>query len=165
MGKFQGSLYRIVLAGLFIGLQGCAALHSQDFGRFSPDREVSQAFERYQVNPGMNYYISGSEVHPNALMGLDKNYVLESTLWKRVEMTPARLKEIVTDMKSKTSTIHQSLFGFSLIDPQGKPVGIWYSILSARTAFQMKENNQVMILTPDLRTYEKFEDGFRGLGP
>jgi len=96
-------------------------------------------------------------------MGLDKNYVLESTLWKRVEMTPARLKEIVTDMKSKTSTIHQSLFGFSLIDPQGKPVGIWYSILSARTAFQMKENNRVMIHTPDLRTYEKFEDGFRGL--
>jgi len=165
MNRYCGHLAGTVLMGLLLVLQGCAAMHFRDYGRFSPDSKAAQAFERYQVDPGMNYYISGSEVHPNALMGLDKNYVLESTLWKRVEMTPARLKEIVTDMKSKTSTIHQSLFGFSLIDPQGKPVGIWYSILSARTAFQMKENNRVMIHTPDLRTYEKFEDGFRGLGP
>jgi len=157
MKRFSVILCGVILVGIFMGLQGCATLHYRDFGRFSPDQGVTQAFERYQVNPEMNYYISGSDVYPNALMGLDKRYVLESTLWKRVEMSPALLKEIVTSMKAKTSTIRQSLFGFVLLDPQGKPVGVWYSILSATTAFQMKENSQVMIYTPDLDTYDKFE--------
>jgi len=164
MKRFSGNLYCMLLVALLMGLQGCAALHYANYGRFSPDSKITQAFELYQVNPEMNYYFSGSDVHPNALLGLDKHYILESTLWKSVDMTPARMKEIVTGMKSRTSTIGQNLSGFSLLDPQGKPVGIWYSIVTATTAFKMKENNGVLIYTPDLDAYDKYESKSEGSG-
>jgi len=164
MKRFAMILWSVALVGLFIVLQGCVTLSYRNFGRFSPDRGATEAFERYQVNPGMNYYMSGSDVHPNALLGLDKRYMLESTLWKRVEMTPDRLKELVTGMKARTSMVGQSLHGFVLLDPQGDVLGIWYSILSATTAFHMKEDNRVIIYTPDLNTYDKFEDKEWGLG-
>lgn len=148
---------------LVMGVQGCAG-HSRDYGRFSPDTKVAESLAHYQVDPRMNYYISGSEVYPNALLGLDKTYILDSDLWKRVDMTPDRLKEIVSDMNARASMVRQSLFGFTLYDPSGKPVGIWYSILSATTAFKFKEDNHVVVYTPDLDTYNKYEDNRGGIG-
>lgn len=152
----------IILALLITSVQGCSGF--KNYGRFSPDRETTQAFDNYQIDPKMNYYISGSDVYPNALMGLDKRYILDSSLWKKVNMTPEMMKELVSNMKQKTSTIYQNLFGFVLLDPQGKQIGVWYSILSAKTAFRLKEDNQVEVLTPDLNTYEKSNgrpvDGF-----
>jgi len=167
MKRVCGNLHGMLLVAILMGLQGCAALNTANYGRFAPDSKVTQAFELYEVNPEMNYYFSGSDVHPNALLGLDKHYVLEPILWKPVDMTPSRMKEIVAAMKKRSSTIGQNVFGFSLLDPQGKPVGIWYSIMSATTFFQMKENNEVRIYTPDLDTYEKYEsksDGGAGVG-
>ncbi len=164
MKRFYADLHGLILVGFLLVLQGCASLHNSDYGRFSPDSKVTQAFELYQVNPGMNYYFSGSDVHPNALLGLDNHYVLESTLWKPVDRTPSRMKELVTGMKSRASMIGQGLFGFTLLDPQGKPVGIWYSILSASRVFKMKENNVVVVYTPDLDTYEKYENRGHGWG-
>lgn len=107
--------------GVFLALQGSVALLSHNFGRFASDQGIMQVFKRYQVNPEMSYYISGSDAYPNALMSLDKHYVLESNLWKRVEMTPALLKEIDTHMKVKVSKIRQELFGFLRLDPWQTP--------------------------------------------
>jgi hypothetical protein len=41
---------------------------------------VTKAFEKYQVNSNYNYYISGSDVYPNAIIGLDKALTLEPDL-------------------------------------------------------------------------------------
>ena len=71
-----------------------------------PDGRVMQAFDKFQVNPNYNYFYSGSEVYPNAVIGLDKAYTLESHLWKKVDMTPAKLREIVTFMKNKAATVN-----------------------------------------------------------
>jgi len=157
MKRFDITVYGIILALLITVVQGCAGLRTQDYGRFSPDRETTQAFENYQINPEMNYYVSGSDVYPNALMGLDKHYVLDSSLWKGVNMTPEMMKEIVSNMKQKVSTIYQTLFGFVLLDPQGKPIGVWYSIMSATTSFKIKEDNHVVVITPNINIYEKYD--------
>jgi len=164
MSRYCGHLAVAVLMGLLLVLQGCAAMHFRDYGRFSPDSKAAQAFESYQVDPEMNYYVSGSDTHPSALLGLDKRYVLEPSLWKAVDMTPSRMKELVGAMKARASMIGQGLFGFSLLDLEGKPVGIWYSIMTATTAIRMKENNGVIIYTPDLDTYDKYESKSDGGG-
>ena len=142
---------------LFILLSfGCAGLFNGNYGKIVPDGNVTHNFETYQVNPNLNYYTSGSDVYPNAIMGIDKRYSLNSTLWKKVEFTPQTLKTRVDDMNSKVSQINQSLHGFTILDTKGNDIGIWYSILSARTTVKM-EDHSVVIFTPDLDTYDKFE--------
>ncbi len=135
---------------------GCAGLGLGNYGKIVPDGNVMHAFETYQVNPGLNYYTSGSDVYPNAIMGIDKRYSLNSTLWKKVEFTPQTLKALVDNMQAKVSEINQSLHGFTILDTKGNDIGIWYSILSARTTVKI-EDHSVVIFTPDLDTYDKYE--------
>lgn len=135
---------------------GCAGLHNGNYGKIVPDLGVMHAFENYQVNPDLNYYTSGSDVYPNAIIGIDKLYSLNSTLWKKVEFTPQTLKILVEDMNARVSEINQTLHGFTILDTKGNVIGNWYSILSARTTVRI-EDHSVFIFTPDLDTYDKYE--------
>ncbi len=132
---------------------GCAGPHGRNYGRIIPDGDVTRAFEEYQSDPGVNYYISGSDVFPNAIMGLNKAYTLDSTLWKRVEMTPQALGDLVSNMQTKARIQH----GFVLVDNKGNRIGVWYSILTASTSLWMKDDHTVVILTPALDTYNKLK--------
>jgi hypothetical protein len=126
------------------------------YGQINPSTEATRIFESYQVNPDFRYYISGSDVYPNALIGLHKDYPLDPrTLWKEVEMTPQKMKSIVEYMKTKAFEYFQYQHGFDILDDKGKPIGIWYSILTARTFVRTNPDGTVRIDTPDLDTYEK----------
>jgi hypothetical protein len=139
---------------LCMSMVACASL-SRNYGRFIASAEVTKELEGYQVNPDFRYYISGSDLYPNALMGLDRNYHLDpATLWKEVDMSPPQMKAIVDAMKSKVFTLFTTLHGFTLTDNNGRPIGIWYSILKARTFVRINDNGTVRIDTPDLDTYE-----------
>ena len=142
---------------------GCATTLFKNYGSIVPDGRVTDAFDKYQVNSNYNYYYSGSEVYPSALIGLDKTCALESDLWKKVDMTPAKLREIVTYMKDKASAVNfkATLHGFAMLDDKGKEIGVWYSILEAKTSLKMKDNQTVIIVTPDIDTWLQFEDGGR----
>ena len=134
-------------------------------GRIDSSREVTLAFESYSVNPTYRYYISGSDVYPNALIGLSRDYHLDpETLWKEVQMTPKEMKEIVDHMKARASQLMQFPQGFNLVDDQGRVIGVWYSIITARTFVQMKKDGIVRIDTPDIDTYDKFERDGGGRG-
>ena len=50
------------------------------------------------------------------------------------------------------------LHGFDMLDDKGRPIGVWYSIMTARTLVRMQEDGTVRIDTPDLETYEKDPD-------
>ena len=132
----------------------------KNYGKITPDSNAAKAFETYQINPNYNYYISGSDVYPHAIIGLDKVYKLEPDLWKQVEMTPKKIRELVTDMQDKVRSlsVRLSLHGFAMIDDKGKQVGVWYSILRATTSLKMKDDHTVIIITPDIDTYLRYED-------
>ena len=136
---------------------GCAGIFQKNYGSIKPDGDVSAAFESYKIDPQLNYYISGSEVYPNALMGLKKTYTLDSDLWKIIEPTAKEFREIIQYMQKRALEAGQHQFGFAILDDKGKQIGVWYSILSAKTFVQMKEDGKVIIITPDLDTYEKLE--------
>jgi hypothetical protein len=122
---------------------------------------VTNAFEKYHVNPNYNYYISGSDVYPDAIIGLDNALTLEPDLWKPVEMTPKKLCELVQDMqfKVKDLSLNLVLYGFAMFDDKGKQIGVWYSILEAKTSLSMKDDHTVIIITPDIDTYLNYEGG------
>lgn len=144
---------------------GCASMPLKNYGSIVADGRVMEAFDKFQVNPNYDYFYSGSEVYPNAVMGLDKSYTLESDLWKKVDMTPAKLREIVMNMKDKAATVDlmTSLHGFAILDDKGKRIGVWYSILkaTANSSVWMKDSKTVLIDTPDINTWLQFEDGGR----
>ncbi|MGZ3634856.1 MAG: hypothetical protein ACXWMO_03000 [Syntrophales bacterium] len=139
---------------------GCATSLFMNYGKISPNMEVTNIFETYQMNTEYDYYISGSDVYPNAIIGLNKAYTLEPDLWKKVEMTPKKLRELVTDMKDKATTVNYGmhLYGFVMLDDKGNQIGVRYSILEAKTFLKMKNKQTVIIYTPDIDTYDKYDN-------
>jgi hypothetical protein len=72
-------------------------------------------------------------------------------------MTAAKMQEIVDDMKTKASRHNMFQYGFEMSDNKGRPIGVWYSVLWARTVVRMNENGTVRIDTPELDVYQKSE--------
>ncbi len=154
----QRCVFLLLATLLCLAAAACTAPLFRNYGRISPNGETTQAFENYRVSGELNYYISGSDLYPNALMGLHRDHRLDpGTLWKKVEMTPTLMKEIVGFMQTKAFEFRQFPHGFELSNEKGQAIGVWYSILSARTFLHMEENGTVRIDTPDLETYEKLE--------
>ena len=88
--------------------------------------------ETYQVNPNYNYYFSGSDIRPNAIIGVDKGLTVEPALWEKVEVTPKKFRELVMGMSSGLdSMLGESFSGFALFDDKGKQIGVWYSLPDA----------------------------------
>lgn len=158
MNKYGKILFCIIVCAAFIS---CAAVNTaltKNWGKIVPDSEAKKSFETYQVSPDLNYYISGSDVYPNAILGLNKSYTLHSTLWKKVELTEASLQVLVADMKSKAMDYGWNQFGFAVLDDRGKQIGIWYSILVATAPVRMLEDKKVIIYTPDADVYGRHDN-------
>jgi hypothetical protein len=148
-------LYLLLL--LCLGVLSCSGSLFRNYGQILPVGETKD-LENGVVLPELRYYTSGSDLYPNALIGLHRDHRLDpEALWKEVAMTPQKLREIVGHMKAKAFEFDQFPHEFELLDPGGKKIGFWYSILSARTFLRFEADGTVMILAPELETYEKLE--------
>ena len=148
---------KYALCFLLLGMISCSGL-LRNYGMINPSAVITNEFESFRINPGLNYYISGTDLYPNAVMGLCKDLQLDPrTLWKKVPMTPGKMEEIVGDMEARVRELGLYLQGFELVTPDGRPVGVWYSIPVARTLVRVNEDKTIWIETPDIDTYEKFE--------
>jgi hypothetical protein len=146
--------FYLILPILFCGCAG----NLKGYGSIRPDRNVTKAFEAFQVNSDFNYYYSGADDYPNALIGLEKKNRLEpDNLWKRMASKQTGFKDVIKQMQSRALTIGHSQYGFIILDDQGRQIGVWYSILEAPTAVKMIDERTVLIYTPDLDTYMKHE--------
>ena len=102
---------------------------------------------------------------PRAIIGLDKALTLEPDLWKKVEITPDKLRELVQDMKITVVGLmitDTALQGFAMFDDNGKQIGVWFSLIEAKTSLRMKDDHTVIIFTPDMDTYLKHEGNDSG---
>jgi hypothetical protein len=150
----------VVSVLLLLGLNfiACSGSLFRNYGRILPSEEADRDMEGGVFRPEIRYYISGSDLYPNALIGLHRDYRLNpETLWKEVAMTPGKLREIVGFMKTRAYEFRQFPRGFDLIDTEGKKVGFWYSIFTARTFIRFEEDGTVMIVTPELDTFDRLE--------
>ncbi|MHB8908877.1 MAG: hypothetical protein ACYDAA_08380 [Syntrophales bacterium] len=154
MGPKRSACFILLLAAC-LGTAACTHQLFRDFGRISLNDEATRAFDSYSVNADFHYYISGSDTYPNAIIGLHRDYRIDpESLWKKVEMTPEVMQKIVSSMKENSSTRQHFLYGYELLGPKGQPLGVWYSIQTARTCLQMKDAVTVRIDTPDIDTYK-----------
>lgn len=153
--KRMGSL-AAVLAALTV-LCGCAAFAGRT-GLIRPDEDAARMFEVDSCRADYAWYISGSHTYPNAIIGIRKDLTLvDDTLWQRVIMTPETCHELVSGVQAKSRQINQNPFGFSILNDRRERIGIWYSILDARTSVLMKNEKTVILYTPDIDTYLRYE--------
>ena len=149
MSLRRNSRFYLILA-LCLSMAACSSFLFRNYGRITPNWEVTKAFEGYQVNPEFRYYISGADFKPTALMGLHKTYRLDpSTTWREVDMSPAMMKELIEGMNNRSFTRPIYLHGCEMSDDTGRPIGVWYSILEARTFLRINDDGTVRIDTPD----------------
>ena len=153
--KTRRSVRGILLMALCLAVLACAGMFA-NYGRFNPSDEVSRAFATFQINNDYRYYITGPDLNPNALMGLQKSVRLDpETTWREVQMTPEKLKEFVQGMDAKASMMREFQKGFEIHDNTGRTIGVWYSLIRARTFVAVQPDGSVRIDTPDLDMYER----------
>jgi hypothetical protein len=148
---------------LFIGFislsaMACTGTLFNNYGRIIRNSDTDLAFKTYQINADIRYYISGSDVHPRAIMGLHRDYHLDpKALWKEVDMTPKKMKDFVDQMQDKADEYGKYPYGFNLYDNKNQAIGVWYSISSAPTLIYMQKDGSIRIDTPKHDTYRRFE--------
>ena len=147
----------MLLAGILL-CGGCAGtfLSQAGYGKLRLNDDVRAAFKAYYVNPRYNYYISGNDIYPNAIMGLDEAYTLKSTLWKKRHLTPESLETFVRDMTSKAWGTGLVVNGYDILDDAGRDIGDWFSVPDVHPAIRTVGEREVSISTPPLDLYERF---------
>jgi hypothetical protein len=73
---------------VLLSIFACTGLSGKNFGKFLPNADVTAAFNKSEINPDYNYYITGSDAFPRSILGLNKAYIFDSDLWKKVEFKP-----------------------------------------------------------------------------
>ncbi len=153
---WQRIVVMVLILFMVFPVAGCSGGR---YGNIYPDGQVTKDFDAFKIDPGMNYYYSGPDLFPNALIGLKKQYVLDSDLWKPIKPTPESFRDMILHMQEKAQEYREFQHGFIMSDDKGRPIGVWYSILKARTFTQMGEDNKVRIYTPDLMLYQSGPGG------
>lgn len=162
MKKIKGVCFFLLMAACLTTM-ACGGQLFRDFGRIMPNPEATRTFENHVVNSDFRYYYSGPDAYPNAIIGLHRDHPIDSkTLWKEMAMDPKTFKEVVESMKNKASERFHYLYGYEMLDPQGRPIGVWYSLPTARTCVRILKDGTVRIDTPDLDTYDQM-NGDSGL--
>lgn len=166
-------LAKKILQALFLAVLGFACLAApsgaadlfRNYGEIRPSAEATAVFENHRVLPNYRYYVSGTDLYPNALIAVGGAYVLDSDLWKERKLTSAAMKELIGNLRSKALEVGETLHGFDILDHGGKKIGLWYSILRAPTYVKIEGDGRVVIGTPPIDLWERPEEGRLLRGP
>ncbi len=141
----RGWVSGILMLLTFALLAGCAA----NSGRLAVNHEVTNAFRQARVLPDYNYYFSGREYQPRAILGIHKDYRLgEGLLWRRVKLTQGKLAAWISQINSSDMANFRSGYrGYSIYDAEGREIGVWYSAVDW-TTIKKGTGNEVFVYTP-----------------
>jgi len=117
---------------------------------FVPDIGVTDSFETLKFDTDVNYYYSGPDDCPKAIMGLKKSYILDNNLWNPLPTDIVKMKHQIHTMRLTGKQSGFSLFGLLIRAPDSQPIGVWYSMLIVNMMVKMSQNNKVIVYTPDM---------------
>lgn len=137
----------LAATALLLAAMGCAG----NYGKVAPSREVTATFQAYEVLADHNYYYSGPDAEPFAVIGIHKNYTLASDFWKPVALTPDRLRGWLNFPRFRVGN-DLNIYGARLVGPAGEAIGVWYAVRDWRVmgTVRLEADNRVVVTTPDL---------------
>ena len=149
MKSINQHIRKLTVSGIILTasiLFSACAVNMASYGRNQVSSEARQTFESYQVLPDYNYYYIGSNVHPDALIAVDKSYTLASEgIWIKLELGKKEIKFMVDTIQRNVSN---PPYGYNILDPKGKLIGFYYSRWDAWPV-KMEGENKVWIYPPD----------------
>jgi hypothetical protein len=122
------------------------------YGTITPSQDITKAYEDFSVDSELNYYISGSDTYPNAIIGIGKTWMLESDLWKKKDLSSREMKELVQNMQSRALELNIMLHGFVILDRKGRKIGNWFSIMGLAMVVEVTGEKSVIIHPPPVDT-------------
>jgi hypothetical protein len=125
----------------------------RSYGALRPSREATVAYESFRVDPGRNYYFSGPDLAPNAIMGIDKSLNVGPDLWKKLDPATQGIRRIVEGMNARALEHGATLHGFDILDGKGARIGDWFSIPGLHIVIRTGGGNRVLVSTPPLEIY------------
>lgn len=133
----------IFLAIFLAGLSGC----SGTYGRLVVNQDVKALFERNEVLPDHQYFYTESPAWPRVVIGLHKDYTLQSDFWHPVDATPKKLKQWL-DWQQDYKQLLMGQNGSDILDENGRKIGVWYALKNARDwgKVQMIDDKTVNII-------------------
>ncbi len=126
---------------ILIIFNGCFA----NYGRLKLSADVQHAFENFQAFKNHRYFYSGRENKPSAIIGIHRDYRFESKYWTEVDLQKTSLKKLVNRLYPLD---YSPLYGYHILDPNGKKAGIWFSQF-AHTTIRLENDNRLVVVTPE----------------
>ena len=130
----------MLLATIF----GCSA---SKYGKLTPEKDVKQAFESYQILPDHKYYFRGVYSRPTVIVGINQNYTMNLKMWVPIDAESKDFKILIDRVSLQGMGNQIEPWGLIILDQEGNKVGIWYSALRA-AAVEVNENRQIVKLYP-----------------
>jgi len=144
----------VPLGALLILLSGCAA--NQNRTVIDENHKVTSIFRSGEVNQQYNYFYYGTELEPDAILGIDKTYKVETKLWTPIDLTDKQLKIWIRDLDrvpgddTFASRYMGRYQGAYVLNPGGKVVGMWYSKVDWGV-FEFPQDHTIVPFAPSLR--------------
>ncbi|MBI9075127.1 MAG: hypothetical protein JEZ02_06920 [Desulfatibacillum sp.] len=132
------------MAALFLIVASCVSMNQ--FGAIRGNSEVTQSFKNYEVSSQYRYYTIGPGGQPTAILGIDREYSLNSSIWQAVELTPEMLKTMV-DLVNLGSPDKDRYWGSVVLDNAGNTVGVFYS--TWRKGIVKVSQDKTVMVSPD----------------
>jgi hypothetical protein len=142
-------LYALTLLFLLTPLLliGCAATQGSG-GSFVNSRSVERIFESRTLLPDHNYYFTGSENDPDAILAVSKDIQFEKGLWSAIDLTQAKLNFWMIFIDDATGFWNCNWYGRSIVSPDGREVALYYSKYFYTRVF-FPDPHTLVVYTPD----------------
>ncbi len=129
----------VAAVALMLTVAGCA----NNFGQFARSDEVTRAFRNGDIQPDYQYYYSGRETMPYAIIGIDRSYSVPSRYWIPFDAESETLSRMSGNIYGAT---HYDPSGFQMIDTDGTVIGVWFSSVRVRSVRVDQQAQTVEIL-------------------
>jgi len=140
--KIRFEFSGLILAVMALIFAGCSAPIS---GRLQGSPEITEMFKSSRILPDHQYFISGFQRLPYAIIAIDNNYQLQSSRWQPIDMNPTSLNQIIYRMEHVYSLNPR---GAWILDHEGNRMGIWYSS-QYQTLVKREKDNRLVVVSPD----------------
>ena len=146
----------IVVVALFIGFMVFFISRSgENYGMINPSEAVTAAFESHRPAADLDYWFSGPESQPIAIIAVERRFRFDSAdHWMRVNEGEEPMKKLITGMQSRTLQLNRNLRGFEMVDQRGERIGEWYSTVGIQAVIKRTGIDSVEIWPP---SQEKLE--------
>jgi len=132
----------VVAAFISIILWGCL----ENYGRLKRNTEIKTAFVTGQLPSEYHYHYYGRRNQPNAIMGLEPDWTLRSSMWRSVEYSQEELKYMAKWVWVDIGHARGGPYGADILDPDFEKIGIMYTAAWMATVKVDAETKTVQVM-------------------